>query len=312
VTQIPDQVRPERVEAYEALLARLSRLSVTKHHDAYGDVAWDADALRIDAGDPRFELSDVDAIGATAWYRAQPPARRAAMGLHRVTQFMKVGLQFENVLNRGLLRFAARQPDRSLEFRYAYHELIEECQHTLMFQEFVNRSGLDVDGLPHWARFLSSRIAALGARFPELFFLFVLAGEDPIDFTQRTALRRELHPLLQRIAQIHVTEEARHLCFARAFLRRHVPSLSPARRAALALAAPLVLAATAARMMRPSRDFVARFAVPREVLAEVFRPHSPHRRHVAQAFAKVRDLWVELDLVTPRTERLWRALGVWA
>src|SRR3989454_8600620 len=35
---------------------------------------------------------------------------------------------------------------RSPEFRYVYHEVIEEAQHSLMFQEFVNRSGFDIPG----------------------------------------------------------------------------------------------------------------------------------------------------------------------
>ena len=60
---------------------------------------------------------------------------------------MKTGLVFENILQRGLLEFAMTLPNDSTEFRYAYHEVIEEAQHTLMFQEFVNRSGLDADGL---------------------------------------------------------------------------------------------------------------------------------------------------------------------
>ena len=69
----------------------------------------------------------------------------------------------------------------------------------------------------------------LGRRFPELFFIFVLGGEDPIDHVQRETLRseRELHPLLERIMRIHVTEEARHLSFARHYLKREVPKLGP-------------------------------------------------------------------------------------
>ena len=77
-------------------------------------------------------------------------------------------------------------------------------------------------------------MVALGARFPELFFVFVLGGEDPIDHAQRLALaeRDDLHPLVRRMSQIHITEEARHLCFARSFLREHVPELTPRKRAA--------------------------------------------------------------------------------
>src|SRR6185437_288401 len=133
---------------------------------------------------------------------------------------MKLGLQFESILKRGLLEYAATLPNFSSEFRYAYHELIEEAHHSLMFQEFVNRSGFDARGLGRADLAAVRFIIRLGRRFPELFFFFVLGGEDPIDHVQRRALRsgEAIHPLLERIMRIHVTEEARHLSFARHYL----------------------------------------------------------------------------------------------
>src|SRR5213078_2166833 len=100
--------------------------------------------------------------------------------------------------------------------------------HSLMFQEFVNRSGLNPPGMPKLMQFGSRGVVKMGRRFPELFFLFVLGGEDPIDYVQRRELRsgQELHPLLERIMRIHVTEEARHLSFARHYLK-HGPRPAP-------------------------------------------------------------------------------------
>src|SRR5436305_3112807 len=156
---------------------------------------------------------------------------------------MKAGLQFESVLKRGLLEYAFRLPDHSPEFRYAYHEVIEEAQHSLMFQEFVNRTGLEVAGLTWDLKFGARRVLHLARRFPALFFVFVLGGEDPIDHVQRTMLRsgRDLHPLLERVMRIHVTEEARHLSFARQYLRTNVPTLGRFRRHAIAIQAPIIL-----------------------------------------------------------------------
>jgi hypothetical protein len=48
-----------------------------------------------------------------------------------------------------------------------------------MFQEFVNRSGFDAAGLNRLERFGARFIVTLGRRFPSLFFVFVLGGEDP-------------------------------------------------------------------------------------------------------------------------------------
>src|SRR5207253_5855782 len=115
-------------------------------------------------------------LGATDWYRSLPADVRARIGLHGIVAHMKAGLQFESILKRGLLEYAFTLPDRSPEYRYAYHEVIEEAQHSLMFQEFVNRSGLDVKGMPWRIELGARRVVHLGRRFPALFFMFVLGG----------------------------------------------------------------------------------------------------------------------------------------
>ena len=71
--------RAARTESYPALLARLSRLSVTKHFDAYADVDWEAPAYHVDPDDPRFELRQ----GRTA--RARPPGIAPCRGPPRAS-----------------------------------------------------------------------------------------------------------------------------------------------------------------------------------------------------------------------------------
>ena len=298
-------------EAYRQNLARLSHASVVKHFDAYADVDWDAPEMRIDPADPRWELDD-DALVRTAWYQAQPPEVRSAIGLAMIASFMKLGLQFESVLKRGLLEFAWNLPNGAPEFRYVYHEVIEEAQHSLMFQEFVNRSGMEPAGLPGWQRLGSRQVVRFGRTFPELFFVFVLGGEDPIDHVQREMLRHrgDLHPLFRRISQIHVTEEARHLSFARLYLRRQVPRLGAVKLNSLRLRAPLILGLMAQLMLRPSPEIVARFRIPAPVLREAYRS-AHHRARTVAAIAKVRNLCVELAIATPRAIPLWRAAGLW-
>ena len=229
---VPEEERPAaRKETFRQLVSRLSHQSVVKHFDAYADIAWDAEEFRIDPLDPRWELAADDVLGGSAWYRAQPLAVRARLGLHLVAHFMKIGLQFEGVLKRGLLAFAASLPNRSPEFRYVYHEIIEE---------------------------------------------------------------------------------ARHLCFARHYLKEHVPHLERARRAALAVGAPVVLSVMAQLMMRPSPAIIRAYRIPRQVIDEVYVRNPRHRADTLEALDKVRTLASELGLITPRTRRLWQALGIWA
>jgi para-aminobenzoate N-oxygenase AurF len=317
---VPDEERlaPAAAQAdenYYKLIRRLSHQSVVKHFDAYADIDWDSPEFAIKPDDPRWELGPDDALGATEWYRSQPQPIRARIGLQMFATFMKIGVAFENVLKRGLLDFAGRLPNGAPEFRYCYHEAIEEAQHSLMFQEFVNRSGMDIPGLDgRLDRIGADIIVRLVRRSPELFFIFVLAGEDPIDHVQRQALgkpRSTMHPLLRRIMQIHVTEEARHLSFARHYLRRHVPSMSRLRKAWLSIRVPFILGGAAQMMTQISPQIVREYRIPKTVMNEAYRRNPVHRQHVADSLRKLRELCIELGMVNGVSVILWKVMGIW-
>ena len=72
---------------------------------------------------------------------AQPVAKRIEIGQWRQANVSKVGLQFESILIRGLMNYTFWVPNGSPEYRYCLHEAAEECNHTMMFQEMVNRIG---------------------------------------------------------------------------------------------------------------------------------------------------------------------------
>lgn len=295
--------------SYTATIRRLSEKSVTKHFDAYADIAWDDPALRIDPSDARFELDADTPLGQTEWYRTQPQALRARIGLHTVVAQMKLGIEFESILSRGLLEFANRLPNGAPEFRYAYHEVIEEGQHSLMFQEFVNRSGLRARGMSGPEAFAARRVPGLARRFPELFFLFVLGGEVPIDHEQREALKKRdaLHPLLRRVMQIHVTEEARHLCFAKQYLLENVPKLSRFRRFRLRVEAPLIFYGMARQMLEAPATLVREYHIPKAVVREAYTDNPVHHARTLAGLAPVRALCNKLGLIQPA---LWNALGL--
>jgi hypothetical protein len=230
-----------------------------------------------------------------------------------IASFAHIGWQFESVLKRGLLEFARRLPLDAPEFRYCYHEVIEEAQHSLFFHEFVRRTGLDVRS-PRILGVGERQVIGFGRRFPELFFFFVLAGEDPIDYSQRAMLRsgRTLHPLVERISRIHVTEEARHIAFARHFLRRNVPKLRGPKRFLLRLRTAVVMKVAALLMSRPSGHVVRTYGIPAAVLREAFGPGSLGEEHVRRALFKPRELCWELDVLNARWAPLWQRLRIYA
>ena len=299
---------------FSVMVGRLNKLSVERHFDAYADIDWDNPEHAVDPTDSRYELTGMDPLRHTDWYAALSPEERAAVGAFRWAACMKTGWHFENLLQRGLLRHAFALPNGAPEFRYLHHEIIEESQHSLMFQEFVNRTGYPVRGMPWILRKPAEWfVVPLARLFPTLFFLFVLGGEDPVDHLQRRALSdpdTTLHPLVERIMRIHTTEEARHLSFARHYMHRTVPQLGALRRRQLAFIAPVVLGIMARLMLWPTGDLIRQFDIPREVVRRSnFSPAG--RQLLKDSVAKTRKLFVELGLVTPAAKLLWRAVGLW-
>jgi len=304
-------VTATQTDEFTGKVGRLNKLSVERHFDAYADIDWDDSKFALDVNAPRLELPVIDPLRHTDWYAAQPPEVRAAVGCHRWAACMKTGWHFENLLQRGLLRHTFSLPNGAPEFRYLHHEIIEESQHTLMFQEFVNRTGLPVKGMP-WRIKRSAElfVIPLSKRFPALFFLFVLGGEEPVDHLQRRLLRDGgLHPLAERIIRIHVAEEARHVSFARHYLTTEVPKLGPVRRFMLGVEAPIFLGIMARLMLMPSPHMLRKNGVPKSVVREAWR--SPEGRTLLRdSVAKVRSLWEELGLVNAVNRPIWRLMGI--
>ncbi|WP_421120846.1 diiron oxygenase [Aquihabitans daechungensis] len=295
-----------------ALLPRLNRQSVEKRSDAYLDIDWDAPELAIGPDDDRCGLFEFDPLAETEWYRSQTPEVQARVGLHRICSAFKVGMQFENLLQRGLLSYAFRLPNGSPEYRYLHHEIIEESQHSLMFQELVNRSGMPVKGMPLWLRATATVAVPVFQRLlPEQFFVLVLGGEDPVDYLQRRQLREgTTHPLIEQIMKIHITEEARHIAFARTYLKDLVPRLNWFRRSMLSVRTPLVLWIMAPLMVDPSYELHKVHGVPKEVLREARR--SPLGRQLRkESVAKLRRLCRELGLMNPVAKAVWRRCGLY-
>jgi hypothetical protein len=293
---------------YRRLLARLSAASLVKRYDAYADIPWDDPEFRVSRSDPRWQLSEHDALGGTDWYRGLPESTRIALALDRTAARCKTGVVFENILIRGMLEFAIQLPNGSQEMRYALHECIEEAQHSLMFQEFVNRTGSDPEGMTGSMNLLARFIVAQGRKFPELFFLFVLGGEGPIDHDQREQLKKQknLHPLMRRIDQIHITEEARHIGFANAYLREHVPKLGAWKRLKLRLLTPLILGNMGKLFLLPPSAVMRSYQVPAAVIEAAYSRNPAQKRALQEAMAPLCALCRELGILTSRTAGLWR------
>ncbi|MEV7568991.1 diiron oxygenase [Streptomyces tanashiensis] len=300
------------VQSYHERLRTLSEASVHIHFDAFTDIDWDHPDFAIDPADPRWVLPAADPLGGHPWYQEQPLEVRTRIGLWRYANIVKVGMQFENVLIRGVMDYLFSLRNQDPEFRYLTHEVTEECHHTQMFQEFVNRAGADVPGGRRSFRVLSRFLPLAGSLIPESFFTGVLAGEEPIDHLQKAILRSgdEIHPLMRRLMQIHVAEEARHISFAHEFLRVKVPGYGRARRGALSVAFPVIMRVLGDVIVVPDRKTAETIGVPHWVIKDIFWKSPDGEKMLRDLFSDVRMLAEDIGLMNRASRRIWKALRI--
>lgn len=310
---------PERLfsdDVYTDLLQTLSEGSVRRKFDPFLDIDWDAPEMQLEANDPRWQLNDkLDPLGITSWYQNLPLEERIRIGRIRQANAIKVGAAFENLLIRGLLGFTSRMPNNSVEFRYCMHEITEETNHIQMFQELVNRIGVDVPGMRPFWRLVQTPAAAVGPYLETLMFMFILGGEEPIDHYQKAAIRDgaedKMPPAIVRAMQIHVAEEARHISFAHEFLKQRVPALDPVSKLGASIAMPVIMRFLCDQLVVPPSALVKEMGVPDRVMKEAFWGGKEQQKILSGFFIDVRALADEIGLMNPISRRVWKMLGIY-
>jgi hypothetical protein len=294
--------------AYVDTLTTLSEGSVRRNFNPYTDIDWDSPEFAVVENDERWILPGTDPIGQHSWYRSQSKERQIEIGMWRQANVAKVGLHFESILIRGLMEYAFWTPNGSPEYRYCLHEAVEECNHTLMFQEMVNRIGADVPGMPRLLKWVQPFIPLVAGPLPIPFWFGILAGEEPIDHTQKNVLRegKTLHPIMERVMAIHVAEEARHISFAHEYLRKRVPHLPRRKRFWLSLYVPLTMRILCSAIIVPPRAFWKEFHIPRSVRKEIFFRSPESRQMLRDMFGDVRMLAHDTGLMNPLAKIMWR------
>ncbi len=296
-------------EEYATVLRGLSEASVARHFDAFADIDWDSPDFIIRPDDQRWVLpAAMDPLGAHPWYQSQSLARQIEIGQWRQANILKVGLQFENILIRGIMQYVFSLPNGSPEYRYLTHEATEECHHTQMFQETINRIGVDVPGMPWIMRRVAAFLPWAASLVPVGFFMGVLAGEEPIDHTQKGILRAgdNIPPILARIMEIHVAEEARHISFAHQYLRRQIPHLGRVDRLVMSIMFPIIMRVLCDAIMVPPKEFRNEFNIPRKVMKDIYWRKPASRERLRGMFGDVRMLAEQAGLMNRVSLRVWK------
>nr|BFE81638.1 hypothetical protein GCM10020093_042390 [Planobispora longispora] len=182
----------------------------------------------------------------------------------------------------------------------------------MMFQEFVNRTKLPIKGMPGPLSLLAQITPWIPLISTELFFIFVLGGEDPIDHVQRKTLKEGQikHPLEETIMRIHIAEEARHISFARHYLRRRVPRMPRYRRFTLGIISPVILGIMARIMLAPG-SMIRAFRIPEQVVKDVYTENPEAAAQIRDSVSKTRELCAELGMMNALQRRVWKIMGIY-
>ena len=182
-----------------------------------------------------------------------------------------------------------------------------------MFQEFVNRVGVDVPGGSWFLRRISPIVPPFATMTPLYFYMMVLGGEEPIDHLQKTILRGgdQMHPLMSRIMEIHVAEEARHISFAHSYMEKNAPQLGFVPKFALSLLMPFALRVMADMIAKPPVEFRDKFDIPQSVIDDLYWDSPESSRTLVDIFADMRSLARKSGLINPVSKLAWKAFGIW-
>ncbi|MCE5291282.1 MAG: diiron oxygenase [Nocardiaceae bacterium] len=199
-----------RFEASEKLSTTLIKASQKQSYNPWVDIDWDAP---LDPDKFYITPNRVTLYGTDMWDE-MTRAQQIELSKHETASIASAGVFFEMILMQMVLRTIYDQDPRTSHVHWALTEIADECRHSIMFGKYCDKVGVS----PHRH---SAMFNELGRIFKTIAwgpmaYAGILVAEEILDEAQKEMMRDEdLQPLVRKVAQIHVTEEARHMRFAR-------------------------------------------------------------------------------------------------
>jgi hypothetical protein len=290
--------RPSRDEFSERLLHG----SVRKSYDPVVDIDWDAP---LDP-DKFFLPPQMITLYGTPEWEALTRGQQRELSRQQLVNMLSAGIWFENILNQALLRGIMHANPTSPSTQYMLTELGDETRHMVMFGKTIDRIG----GIPVRPRlFQRIIINALPFTFRgPVLWIAALVGEEIFDALQRQILDDpDLQPIVRRLMRIHVTEEARHIQFARDGLRKQAPTMPWYRKAVVAnlhgVGGPFY------RMLFTLPVYYNRAGLDGTRMRRVARANPHFRVKCAESLAPLGSFLDEVGLMGWLSRRMWARAG---
>jgi hypothetical protein len=287
----------------ELIAERLLRASTQKSFDPEVDVDWDAPLT-----DGLFFMPEhrVSLFDTPLWDRMSPQ-QRIDLSRQEIASTASVGIWFELILLQLLARHVYDLSPTSDHARYALVEIGDECRHSVMFSRLIERLDSTAYGPGNLAHTLGRFLKTTGGG-PAV-FAAILIAEEILDTLQRELMTDEtVQPLVRRVSQIHVIEEARHVRYAHDELTRQMATASAAAREWARWIAARSAWVISTRLVHP--DAYAAVGLD-PVEARRVAMASPARRATLRwASSRLVDFFGDLGLLRGPGMVLWRRSGL--
>jgi len=232
--------------------------------------------------------------------------QQVRLSMHEASSTFAQGLWFENVLSFKLLAYLYRANPQEPHFYWMLQEVADECRHSMMFGEFIRRSGTPWYKPQTWMTYTANFTRFIAPQVSV--FLAVLAAEATTDYLNRRVMQDpECHPISRQIARIHMIEEARHLGYARHWLEENYAKMSLPMRVWIRAQAPIVTWALLSQLV--SSRVYEELGLPPEA-ASIARRNPARRQFWQDACAELIEFLDQIGAVNWRVAPVWRALGM--
>jgi P-aminobenzoate N-oxygenase AurF len=286
----------------EEFADRLLKGSVKKSYAPVVDIDWDAP---LDPDKFFLPPKTVSLYGTTLWDE-MPREQQVELSRQELVNTLSAGIWFENILNQALLRKMMHQDPTARATHYELTELGDETRHMVMFGKAIDRVGAKPVRPRYYQRFIIN-LLPFAFQGPVL-WVAALIGEEIFDSLQRQMMDDgELQPMVQRLMRIHVTEEARHIQFARDGLRKRTPTMRWLPKVFVSNINGL--GGYFFRFLFTNKVPYRRVGLDARQARRVARS-SPHRRETqVLGFAPLAAFLEEVGLMGPIARRTWRRTG---
>jgi len=292
-----------RTTEREDIAGRLLRSSAKASYDPLTTIDWDRP---VDLDRYAIPPHRVSLYGTELWDQLTEDQRKE-LSRQEVASVACVGIWFEAILMQMLIRHAYDLDPTTNHVQYSYTEIGDECRHSVMFARFVTKLGAPYYPLDRVGRALG-RFFKTTSNGP-LTFSAALFVEELLDQMQREIMVDEdLEQLPRDVARLHVTEEARHMRYAREELIRDWPRRGVLTRAYSRLVLALVALHATERLIHPG--CYERVGLdPRQARRAAAR--NPHWRESKTWFARQAvETFTAAGLMSRPTNRIWRRAGL--